>query len=209
MEVSHSLIPGMKPLASQPRLPGATSLAPGGVAGTATRPLTMRAIHVDGGGGVHAPHAHNAPRGIFAEQIDGPTLVTATGVRIRRMRIGQARVSEAALQQALAGLAALPTAHQTLIARLGVTIDLVPSTRLAPIAGLDARPVLGATNIARDETGTWIPTGIRVAVNAPSSIPGTVEAVGEVLQHEVGHVIAVTSRQDRSEAAAIAYARRY
>ena len=54
--------------------------------------------------------------------------------------------------------------------------------------------------------GTWRPTLVRVAVRAGLARD---EQTSEIVQHELGHVVSVVRTQDRSEAAAINYARRF
>lgn len=131
---------------------------------------------------------------------DGPPTRLPTGVLVQRRRIGDRRVSTAEFLQAVRGISLLPKQHQQALARAGVPIYLVPS------AGLEDG-LLGATTIVQDTDGSnWRPTLVRVAVSANRR--GT-EATAEIAQHEIGHVIAVLTGQDRSEAAAEAYARRY
>lgn len=131
---------------------------------------------------------------------DGAPAKLPSGVLVYRRRLGERRVGNAEFLQACRGLAQLPTAHQQALARAGVPVYLVPS------AGLEDG-LLGATTIVQDTDGAaWRPTLVRVAVQAGRD---GAESTPEILQHEVGHVIAVLTGQDRSEAAAESYARRY
>lgn len=131
---------------------------------------------------------------------DGADLQLPSGIRVRRTAVGAAHVTATELQQALMGIAMLPATHQALIARSGIVIELVP------VAALE-NGILGATSIEQSPGGPWMPTLVRVAVRSPLSAAGTGRtAVGEIAQHELGHVIAVLTGQDRSEAAAERYA---
>ncbi len=134
---------------------------------------------------------------------DGPDIVLATGVRIRRKRIGSARVGDAELQQAIRGVQALPVAHQMLIARLGLPIELVPVVQLERMPGL-TDPVVGATLIL-GPNGNAKPAKIRIAAYQAHVRTSVTEAV----QHEIGHAIAVVANQDTSEQTAIRYAQTY
>ena len=69
---------------------------------------------------------------------------------------------------------------------------------------------LTADSSIEGANGVWTPTLVRVCVRSPlSANPGAREAVGEIVQHELGHVVAVLTGQDRSEAAAERYAITY
>src|SRR5690606_32285636 len=96
------------------------------------------------------------------------------------------------LRVARAAVAALPRADRALLARHGLTVELVPA------AGLD-QGMLGATSIVRRGDGRWTPTRIRVATHI--SDKGE-HALAHVVRHEIGHALAVLRRQDRSEDAA-------
>ena len=134
---------------------------------------------------------------------DGADVVLATGVRVRRKRIGNARVGQAELQQAVRGVQALPVAHQMLIARLGIPIELVPVVQLERVVGT-TDPVVGATRIVGPD-GSARPEKIRIA-----AYQGHIRSsITECTQHEIGHAIAVVASQDTSEATAIRYARTY
>lgn len=110
------------------------------------------------------------------------------------------RVSQSEMQQAVAALQMLPAADLALIARHKIAIHLVPASGLED--GL-----LGATTIIQnDPTSPWVPTKIRIAVRA--GLTGS-ESIGEIVQHEFGHAVSVLRTQDRSEAAAIKYAREH
>lgn len=124
------------------------------------------------------------------------TLV-ATVAPARRSR--GASVAARELQAARSAIARLPAADRALLARHGLRVQLVPARGLED-------GMLGATSIVRDRTGRWKPTAIRVASRIEGRGPSS---LGEVVQHEVGHALAVLRRQDRSEDAAQAYARRW
>lgn len=156
------------------------------------RPSARLAAPPDDSRPVAAREVHGEP--------DGTPLRLPSGVLIHRRRIGDLRVSAGESQEAYRGIATLPRPHQAAIARAGVPVYLVPSTGLED--GL-----LGATTIVQDTNASpWRPTLVRVAVKAGRSGH---EATTEIVQHEVGHVLAVLTGQDRSEAAAEVYARRY
>ena len=109
------------------------------------------------------------------------------------------RVRSSELQVARAAVAALPRADRMLLARHGLSVELVPSRGLED--GL-----LGATSIVRRDDGRMAPTRIRVA----SRIAGVgAESLAQVVKHEIGHALAVLRDQDRSEDAAHRYARRH
>lgn len=136
---------------------------------------------------------------------DGPDVVLSSGMRLRRTRVGTARVTDFELAQAIRGVQLLPLSHQQVIARLGIVIELIPVRALEQIAGT-TDPVVGATAIVGD-IGRGRATRIRIATRmAENPHPARIE---EIIQHEIGHVLAVTAYQDRSEAAAEAYAARY
>lgn len=108
------------------------------------------------------------------------------------------QVTNSVMQAAIAALRKLPAEDLALIARSGIRIHLLP------VSGLEDG-LLGATTIEHNKsTDRWKPTDIRIA--AAAGLPGD-QAVGEIVQHEVGHAVAVLRRQDRSEDAAISYAR--
>jgi hypothetical protein len=119
------------------------------------------------------------------------------------MRIGTARVGALQLQQAIRGIQLLPFADQQLLARLGIPVELVPVIQLERLAHATA-PVVGATRVTGPD-GSARPERLRVA--AYQARLGT--SVLEATQHEIGHVVAVTTRQDTSEDAAIRYAATY
>jgi hypothetical protein len=144
------------------------------------------------------PELHGKP--------DGAPIVLPSGITIDLRQVGTLRVTVSQLQAVEAGIALLPLADQQVVARAGVHVQLLPTTALEQTeAGHD---LLGATTIIQEgpANSPWIPTLIRVAVAGGRS--GT-EATPEVIQHEIGHVVSVERYQDRSEAAAIAYAKRY
>jgi hypothetical protein len=104
------------------------------------------------------------------------------------------------VRSALAAMRKLPASDLQLLARRGIVVHLLP------VSGLENN-LLGATTITQDtDSGTWNPTTIRIA--AAAGLKGG-QATGEIVQHEIGHAVAVIRRQDRSEAAAIAYARNH
>lgn len=151
------------------------------------------------GGGAGQPSSITSGAQIPA-LADGPILVLPSGVRIRREIVGGARVSDAQLQQAMLGVQQLPAADQALMARSGVVIELLP------IVSLNGGRQVGATNV-EDIDGRWVPTSMRVTVGSSAAIPRTgIDTIAETVQHEIGHVLSVMTRQDRSEAAAIRYA---
>lgn len=131
-----------------------------------------------------------APTATSAARLVG----VAPAARARRSTV---RTSE--LGAARAAVAKLPAADRALLARHGLRVQLVPTRALED-------GMLGATSIVRGRDGRWSPTAIRVA----SRLDGRgAESLAEVVQHEVGHALAVLRRQDRSEDAAHAYARRW
>jgi hypothetical protein len=114
-------------------------------------------------------------------------------------RAAGARVTATELRVARAAVAQLPKADRALLARHGLQVRLVPKASLED-------GMLGATSIERARDGRWAPTEIRIA----SRITGKgAESLAEVVQHEIGHALAVLRDQDRSEDAAHAYARRH
>ena len=114
-------------------------------------------------------------------------------------RAAGARVTATELRVARAAVAQLPKADRALLARHGLQVRLVPKASLED-------GMLGATSIERARDGRWAPTEIRIA----SRIAGKgAESLAEVVQHEIGHALAVLRDQDRSEDAAHAYARRH
>lgn len=197
MDVTRTPLPGMTP-----HLAYRTLLRAADVAASAPRAAAAPATAAGGG-----THAYAAGGGVDAPEIngpaDGPDVVLATGVRIRRKRIGAARVGDAELQQAIRGVQALPVAHQMLIARLGLPIELIPVVQLERLAGT-TDPVVGATLILGPDGGAK-PTKIRIAAYQAH----LKSSVTEATQHEIGHAIAVVSNQDMSEDTAIRYARSY
>ena len=133
---------------------------------------------------------------------DGPELQLPSGIHISLRKVGKARVSANELQRVLAGIKLLPAADQALVARSGVRVDLLPVAALEQsISGGD---YLGATDLDDDGAGVFRPSGVRVAVR--SGVQTGADTPEELVQHELGHVIAVLEHGDRSEAAAIAYA---
>jgi hypothetical protein len=165
--------------------------------------------------GLHAPAATVSGGGTAAAappEVDGiqegPDVVLASGVHIRRKRVGMFSVSQSELAQAIRGVQLLPLQHQLIIARAGIPIELLPIEHLEQVEGT-TQPVLGATAVVHDSSGAWIPTRIRAAVRSPLAAQNPINSIGEVVQHEIGHAIAVLGHQDRSEEAAIRYAARY
>ncbi|MCW2974097.1 MAG: hypothetical protein JWN72_2370 [Thermoleophilia bacterium] len=132
---------------------------------------------------------------------DGPVIVLPSGVRLQRESVNGIRVTDAQLQQAILGVLQLPLADQQLMARSGVVIELLPTVTL------NGGKQLGATNVGQDFFGTWIPSSMKVTVGSSTEIARLgVDAIAETVQHEIGHVISVITRQDQSEEAAIRYA---
>lgn len=128
------------------------------------------------------------------------TLGDAAGVLVVPETVDGRRVTQREMNQAVAALRLLPGVDLALVASKGIQIHLYPSSGLE--GGL-----LGATTIVQDNgSGPWKPTMIRVAVR--SGLTGN-EAIGEIVQHEFGHAVSVLREQDRTEDAAIAYAKRW
>ena len=114
-------------------------------------------------------------------------------------RVSGDAVQARELREARTAVAKLPKADRALLAKHGLRVQLVPAKALED-------GMLGATSIVRAADGRWTPTEIRIA----SKLHGRgAESLAEVVQHEVGHAIAVLRDQDRSEDAAHAYARRH
>lgn len=114
-------------------------------------------------------------------------------------RTAGASVTAKELRAARMAVAQLPKADRALLVQHGLQVRLVPAASLED-------GMLGATSIERARDGRWVPTEIRIA----SRIDGTgAESLAEVVQHEIGHALAVLREQDRSEDAAHAYARRH
>lgn len=111
----------------------------------------------------------------------------------RKVRAREAEVVERAI-------AKLPKADRALLAKHGLKVQLVPKASLED-------GMLGATRIVRESNGSWRPTSIRVATRLEDR--KGMNSLGEVAQHEIGHALAVIRKQDRSEDAAEAYARRH
>ncbi|MEO6867773.1 MAG: hypothetical protein ABI200_07105 [Gaiellales bacterium] len=136
---------------------------------------------------------------------DGPDLLLPTGVRLRRMHVDGQRVTSSQLRQAIRGVQMLPIQDQQLIARLGIVIELLPVRHLEQISGT-SDPVVGATTVM-GPPGNGRATRIRIAMQMGQLQHKT--KISDVVKHEIGHVMAVTAHQDRSEQAAEAYAARY
>jgi hypothetical protein len=197
MDVTRSPIPGMMPhLAHHPALAKRVVLE-------AAPPVDRQ---VAGGGGPAPPTVSGGGDSLtppIQGSIDGPDVLLPSGVRIRRKRIGAFRVGRFELQQAIAAVQLLPLQHQQLIARLGIPIELVPVAQLEQMSHT-TQPVVGATLIDGPD-GHGRPTQIRIA--AFQSRLNT--NLGEAVQHEIGHAIAVVANQDTSEQTAIQYAQSY
>lgn len=186
MDVSHAPLHGRTPyLSHRPALPGRVVLA-------AAAPVDRL---VAGGGGGALPELAGTP--------DGPDLVLPSGLRIRRLRIGHLRVGTEQLRQAIVGAQLLPLAHQQLVARLGIPVELVPLAQLERLPHATG-PVVGATRIVGDP-GRVRPERLRIAAYADQ----VRSSVTEATQHEIGHVVAVLAAQDTSEATAERYAASY
>ena len=126
-------------------------------------------------------------------------LGAALGVEVIPERVGKRAVTQAEMQQAVLALRQLPAADIALLAQHNIKIHLYPA------AGLEDS-LLGATTVIQNDQGRWEPTQIRIAARA--KLTGA-QAIGEIVQHESGHAISVLRKQDRSEAAAEAYARNH
>lgn len=205
MEVSRPTPLGMMPFS---RVAGAVDLA---------APANAAPLHACGGagscrscsggggsGGVSAGAmqtlAAAAPPVTIRGARDGPDITLSNGIKVRRMTVGNARVTERELHEAIRGILVLPVADQRLIARAGIPVELVPTSALEG-------GILGATTILQSSAGGWSPSLVRVAVRSPLSNQGNGrERIGEIVQHELGHVRAVLLGQDRSEQAAERYA---
>jgi hypothetical protein len=196
MDVTRTLLPGTMPL-WRPRALPAGLLAPGSAGGASERAPTAPSVADGGGTSEEVPELRGDP--------DGPDIVLASGLHVRRTHIGQFRVTDAELQQALRGIQLLPFADQQLVASLGIPIQLLPVAHLEQLASA-TDPVVGATLVTGDP-GRGVPVKIRIASHMAQL--GTPAQVQEAVQHEIGHAVSVVRRQDRSEAAAIAYAARY
>lgn len=194
MDVTPTPLSGTMPLIDRQRLTGASSLVP-------VRPAT------GGGAGGSGAEATAAGPDEVRGSPDGPDIVLASGIHLRRRRIGAAQVTAAELLQAVRGVQLLPLAHQRAIAMLGVPVELLPVQHLEQVAGT-TEPVVGATAVS-GPIGAGVPTLVRIAARSPWAAQGGAQAIGEVVQHELGHVISVLTRQDRSEEAAIRYAQTY
>lgn len=120
-------------------------------------------------------------------------LVTTAPIGKRKVRASE----QAAVERAIAQL---PKADRALLAKHGLKVQLVPKASLED-------GMLGATRIVRATDGTWAPTTIRVASRLADR--RGMNSIGEVAQHEIGHALAVIRKQDRSEAAAEAYAAKH
>jgi hypothetical protein len=128
------------------------------------------------------------------------TLANERGVWLVPQQVGGRTITKAELAEAQRAVRALPAADVALLARADIRIHLLP------VAGLEDG-LLGATTIVQEAAGApWQPTKIRVAARA--GLDGQ-QSIGEIVQHEVGHAIAVLRGQDRSEDAATTYALRY
>ena len=149
------------------------------------------------------PHHPMRVAGEVAGVPHGADLVLPSGVRLQRQRIGAAVVSDHQLRDAVRGVLKLPMPHQRLLASLGFPIELVPVTQLEPIPG-SVDPMVAATRISGPE-GTARPERVRIATF--QGVLGT--KVEDAVQHEIGHVLHVLTRQDLSELAAETYAERY
>lgn len=145
----------------------------------------------------------SATPGEVAGVADGPELVLSTGVRIQRQRIGAARVSDAAFREAVRGVMRLPQSHQRLLAAMRIPVELVPTTQLEQVPGT-TMPVVGATRVTGPD-GNARPERLRIATG--QAVHGT--SVEECVQHEIGHVVGVTARQDLGEEFAHRYAERH
>lgn len=191
MDVTRTPLPGWTPLRpGRQLLPALTAGGGGAVASGVAQPRESSAVAV--------------PATLDGEA-DGPDVVLASGVRIRRLRIGAFRVPDARVWEAIRAVQLLPVQDQVALARTGIAVELLPLRNLEQVAGT-IDPVIGATTID-GPLGKGVPTRLRIA--ADSAALNRRASVTEAVQHEIGHVLAVMTRQDRSEATAIAYAKQY
>ncbi len=179
--------------ADLPASGGAVAQAREGVParGPAARSATVHPRHSRRGGSEVLPQ--------HAGQLPPPVNQPTNGVQVIPVRIGSNYVTRGEMQQAIEGLRRLPAGDLALLAQYGVPIEL------HPVAALEGG-LVGATRIVQRGNGPWIPVRIQVAVR--HQLRGD-RSIPEIVQHEVGHAISVIRYQDRSEAAAEAYARRY
>jgi hypothetical protein len=157
----------------------------------------------------HTRHAHARPAPAHAVLVrpaashhggSKQVLGDAAGVLVVPETAEGRTVTASEMRQAVAALKLLPGVDLALVAKHGIKIHLYP------VSGLEDG-LLGATTIVQDSAGgRWKPTNIRVAVR--SGLTGT-ESIGEIVQHEFGHAISVLRDQDRTEDAAIAYAKKW
>lgn len=92
----------------------------------------------------------------------------------------------------------IPPADASLLQAAGVRVRVLDAERVDTT-------LLGATDVRRaDRDGRWRPVDVRIAGSRAAGGPDP--GPGYVLLHEVGHAVSVLRSQDRSEAAAEAYA---
>ena len=154
----------------------------------------------------HRPAADNATSAVRARLVHGfvssasgahaKVLAEAAGLLIVPDVIGTHHITQAQFDTAAAAIAALPADDVARVAQMGVVLHLVPAATLG-------EGLLGATKIVQASNGQWEPQVIHATAQA--NLTGT-ESLTEIVQHEFGHAISVIKNQDRSEAAAIAYA---
>ncbi|HEY8708822.1 MAG TPA: hypothetical protein VIM34_12580 [Burkholderiaceae bacterium] len=123
-------------------------------------------------------------------------LAEAIGMLIVPDADGGRTITQAEFDVAAGAIMALPEDDVARVASAGVALHLEPAASLG-------QGLLGATKIIQGADGRWQPQVIHVAAQA--NLAGT-ESLTEIVQHEFGHAISVLTQQDRSEAAAIAYA---
>lgn len=165
-------------------------------------PLVQVAAHILGQVLAPNPLASPAPMEV-AGVADGPELVLESGVRIQRQRIGAARVSDAAFRDAVRGVMRLPQSHQRLLAAMRIPVELVPTAQLEQVPGT-TMPVVGATRVSGPDGSARVE---RLRIATQQAVHGS--SVEECVQHEVGHVIGVTAKQDLGEHFAERYADRH
>ena len=132
-------------------------------------------------------------------QPDGPPLRLPSGIMLQKRQLGDSRVSSQELTEVVRSIYSLPAADVNQIANSGVPVHLLPVARLED-------DLLGATKILKQQNGAWRPSYVRIAVRANGS---GVDSTPEIVQHELGHVLAVLRNQDRTEVAAEQYARSF
>ena len=169
----------------------------------AQRPAAAATAAAGGG----APRGAATPRGAMRQssgdpvrgEADGPAYRLPSGLLIQRRRVGTHRISEAELGVIAQSLQRLPAAHQQLLARMGITVELLP---LAALEG----GIVGSTELRQQGDGSWRPWLVRIAMH--SGRGGNLHPA-EVAQHEVGHVVGMVQHGNDTEEYANQYAQRH